>query len=147
MPFNDNYDKVPMLTLQQRVLGFFKIAVWNEVIPPSLWMVKVVAGTHRREELKGMKKFFSKFICGLISLSVVLASPIISTVGLLFGGKLWPHEFKTLFMFGPIDAKKHLDSKQKEMQNEINDLRDEMKKNQAEILALLQELKKVPVEC
>ncbi|GFH52629.1 hypothetical protein CTEN210_09105 [Chaetoceros tenuissimus] len=148
MPFDDNYDKFPMLTLKQRVLGFFKVAVWNEIIPPSLGMVKVVAGTHRREELKGMrKKFSSELICGLISLSVVLASPIIFALGLLSGGKLWPHKFKKLFLFGPIDAKKHFDSKKKEMQNEIDDLRDEVKNNQAEILALLQEIKKVPVEC
>ena len=139
-------DEIPMLTLKQRVWAFFKVAEWNEIIPPSSGMVKVIAGTHRREELKGIKKFTSQLICGLIFLSLVLASPMIFALGLVSGGKLLPHELKA-FLFGPIDAKKHFESQQKEIQNEIDDLRDVVKKNQAEILALLQEIKKVPVEC
>ncbi|GFH52627.1 hypothetical protein CTEN210_09103 [Chaetoceros tenuissimus] len=146
MPEDESGKQVPMLTMKQRLLAFFKVAEWNEIIPPSKGMVKVIAGTHRRDELKGAKKWTSRLFSLIIFAILVLASPIILIVGLLSGGRLLPHEFKA-FLFGPIDAKKHFESQQKEIQNEIDDLRDEVKKNQAEILALLQEIKKVPVEC
>ncbi|GFH52625.1 hypothetical protein CTEN210_09101 [Chaetoceros tenuissimus] len=137
MPEDKSDKQIQMLTLKQRLLSFSKVAELNEIIPPSTGMVQVIAGAHRREKLKGVKKWAAVLFCWIIFAVLVLASPIILIFGLLSGGKSLPHEFKA-FLFGPIDAKKHFETNQKEIQKEIDDLRDEVKKNQAEILALLQ---------
>lgn len=163
------------MPLWQRIRAFLQVAVWNEIIsiPPSLGMVKVIAGVHRREAMTASQKLRAQFLCYLIFILVVIFTPFVFIAGLISAGQSWPHDFKAFLFFGPVaennkeveferngivrsenviasDLKlvvERITEQQNKLRDEVHEIKDEMDKNHAELLAFLHEIKKESFDC